>query len=184
MGFQKTIETLASAFSPMFATNKAVGTLPVPVPQLADPLERGSNGAIAAGVVDISPSGASPSNYGKFIFYGTGTATQTFEAKIIGWQQAQQGVNSVWIPVTLADLLCTLSSTPGPTGSTGPVLATHKMVGTIAVISSLIETNYDLWPADNGIQMIRMDLSGFQRLQLLIGTESSATDGNALFSGF
>lgn len=177
------LETLASPFQPMFAANKALAALPTIAPQLADPMT-GTDGSYAAGVINIGVGNQSNSNYGKFVFFGTGTAAQSFEAKLVGWQLAQMGSPfMLWIPVTIADLTCTLGSTAGA-GANAPLTTSQLMVSAITVLNSLIEPNYDLWPADNGIQLIRFDLSGFERLQLLIGPSGGATNGNALFSPF
>ena len=181
-------ETLADAYRPFFLANTVLAALPTIAPQLADPFTPNGSNVPAPGVLDISSGNRSGGiNYGKFLFYGTGTAAQTFEAKLIGWTWANTAIagvgSGIWLPTTLADLTCTLGSTAGA-GTTGLLTTSQLMVGTIAVISSLIEANYDLIPADNGIQMIRLDLSGFQRIQMCVGPSGGATNGNGLLSGF
>lgn len=174
---ETTIRTLARDWEALYAAPQAVGTMATPAPTLAEP--------IGDGILPISGSGQSWFNYLMLAFFGVGDAAQTFAAKVVGWRQVGNGATGpgLWLPTTLASVTATLGSVAGPAGSTGPILATHKLAGTVAVAGSLIEPNNDLWPSDLGLQVLRLDASGFQKIQLLIGT-GSATSGNALLTGF
>jgi hypothetical protein len=170
-----TITQKALNYRRLFAadgTLNAPGTGATLAPALTDPLRN------VTGVLAVGEHGVTQGANAKFIFFGVGTSTQTFNAKIIGWTRA----GNLWIPVTMASLNCTLSSTAGA-GDIGGVLATELFVGTLSVNSSLIQTGGAAWPSDGGIQLLPLNLAGFQRIQLAIGS-GTASHGNALLSEF
>jgi hypothetical protein len=140
--------------------------------------------ATAHGLMCSGGGNRTQQNFGKFIFWGTGSATNTFEAKIVAWTQIGVGQSALWVPwQTLIDLTCTLGTAVGVNGT--PITASMKFVGTLAVISSMVDVNYTIPPADNGIQILKIDLAGYQVIQLLLGNSGTpASDANGALAGF
>lgn len=174
------IKVAALPFTPFYKTNKAVDTLAVPVPTLNDPYQ--PSAVVDPGVITTDTGGEFFGN-AKLAFFGSGANGNTFVAKLVGWQEVKIGPQAgQWIPVTLADLTCTLGNTTGAGADSNIPTTSHRMVTTLAVNSSRIAPVNHTWITDNGIQILDISIAGFQRIQLLIGTGTSATDGNALVS--
>ena len=146
-----------------------VGTIPVPVPTITDP-------ALSDGVIKIGDQQLTQGANGKVLFYGVGTSSQTFAAKLIGWSVA----DNLWVPVTIASLTATLTSAVGVAGQ---LVTASENFATFTITSSLIQNGGYAWAADAavGIQLLQIANAGFQRIQLLIGA-GTATSGNALLS--
>lgn len=193
---EMTVQTLATVYENFFAADFTLsGTVSMPAPSKNDPYQLSSSGN-SAGVISTSGSSQAGSsiarsNFGKFIFWGSGTATNTFEALIVGWSYQGLSPQGQWVPILLADLICTLGTTAGAQATGGspannPPLTTAKYVSTIAVNNSIVVPNNAIWPAlANGIVTFAADLSGFQRIQLVLGTNGTpSTTANGAMSGF
>lgn len=188
MSNKTTIDTVANAFVPMFASSQAVGALPSVVPQSADPANLYTG--IAAGVTGVQDIAGKQSvtgaNFGKFVFTGVGAEDTNYIALLVGWQSVAKGTAAgLWIPIPLANLTITLGAATGPSGGS-PFTTTTRFADGIAVNSSIINPNYDIFlpdPTNCPLSMLRLDLSGFERIQAYIGT-GTATSGNVLMSGF
>lgn len=120
--------------------------------------------------------GVSKANFGEFTFYTIGLSTGTINLKLVGWNQVvYAGTPGVWKPKTLAYLLGTIGATTGASDSLTPPFASHNVITTLAVNSSIIVPNYDLWTSDLGIATVRLDLSGSQAVSLVPGAVGSGT---------
>ncbi len=164
---QSTICTAAGDYQKFFATPPAPAAYPTLPPTVVAP---GGDG-----IINIGSGGQNPYSFATFAFFAAGTATSAFNVKILGWKLFN---GEDWFPFTLADLNCTL-------GSTVRSFTTDKMVSGITVNGGLIVPNYQIVPADGGIQYIQLDLSGVQRVQLVPGTKTgTVTTINGGMSGF
>jgi hypothetical protein len=185
MGSQN-LQTMCAEFMTFFAAqsggNYTNGSAPASYPATVAPTstrpQSYQNGSGTDGIIDCNNSGNNPGSYGKFIFFATyagGVSAHTFNAKIVGWQKAE----NIWIPITLAEVLCTTGTAVG-VGTVGPIKAVHYFAGTVVKSSSnILIARSEIMPADNGIQMLILDLTGVQALQLLIGTPDSGSGAAA-----
>lgn len=184
-----TIRTEARDMVAFFKANVAQAALPtIPAAQAADPFQ--ARDANDTGVIELDAGNGCPGNFALLSFFGLGSNNTTCAPLILGWKRASSGSNpSQWVPLVLADLTVTLGSATGTsnglTADTRPIASTYSMAKTIVVNSSVIIPAYDLIPARSNppVQMIRLDVTGVQRLQLIVGP-GSVTNLNGLVSFF
>lgn len=191
--------TLSMAFLKARQTNTTDASVPARIPQVATPSGKGDNAAqaTASAVFDLSSAEGGRaevhSNRNRIIVvpFGAGSDTNTFTMRVIGWRRVfdrnigSRDDNALWIPVTLAEFTCTLST---PVGVVNKVLpATDRFADTIALAGTSGNDDVDISitsPADNTIAHAVIDMKGFQKVELTFGTGSSATSCNALVSWY
>lgn len=163
---QVTICTAANDFQTFYKTPPAptaYATLPITATAPA-----------GDGVIDKGGGKQNPGKISKIVFWAVGTSTSSFSAKIVGYTQT----DGEWWPITLADVLCTIGASRRANG-------TENVVGTIAINSGLVVANYEIVPADNGIQVLKLDLMGCQRIKLVPGPKTGTCSAiNAGISDF
>lgn len=184
---ENTLCTAANSFVALFATSPAPAALSAMAVQNRDPFNTSGVAAGLLGVRCLSESGnLSRNNYGKFAFFGTGAENTNFNVLLVGWQSVclTPSGGKQWIPFPLASLLVTLGTLVGPAGGV-PFDNATRLADTIALNSSIIAPNYDIWVPDATncpAAIIRIDMTGFERVQAFIGA-GTATVGNVIFSG-
>jgi hypothetical protein len=174
---QVTIATACPNFRAFFSTNAAPAAYPNLV-SFKDAMPERKY----LGVLRMENGAVSPSSFGTFIFWGEGDEDDSFNCQIVGYRKTSYGSGAVdeYVPVVLADLLCTL-------GGTASVVDTdNKFVKTIAVNSSIVVAGYELPanPSTCEIARIKLDLEGCQYLRLVPGTAVDATAMNGAIGGF
>lgn len=125
----------------------------------------------------------------KFIFYGTGDANDVFEAKVIGWERCGSDTSTLWNPLILAHLVCTLGAMTGVAGKY--LVATDLLVDTITVNSEPTITADTTRqgtleissPAADLIAFATVPLHGVEKIELIFDTTTGdPTGANALVS--
>jgi len=127
-----------------------------------------------AGVVDLS---STPPGWLRVVPFGTGSATQTFDVRVIGWTL----VSSLWVPVILCQFTATLSTFVGVSGS--DVTAGENFCDTVsAPAANLGSSGVDCQPKspqNNTPAHYLIDAIGCSVFEVDI-SNTSATAGNAL----
>lgn len=128
--------------------------------------------------------------------FGIGSDTNTMKMRVIGWRMAfdrgaEQSLygaavgDALWIPVTLGEFLCTLSTPAGVAQSI--IGSTNLFADTIAIQGTSGNDDIDVSitsPADNTIAHVVLDAKGFQKLEVTFDRNSSATSCNALIARY
>ena len=179
-------KTLTQAFRKARSVNQTSNGYVSKVPKNAEP--SGDAGtATGSSIIELANQAVGDSVHDHVLIcpYGTGANNTTFSMRVIGWRQTFPGDStSLWIPVTLGDFLCTLSSAcPGVASMT--IVATEFFADTIALTGTTANAgvNVDVnSPANDTIGHILLDMSGFRKLELSFTTGGSATDANALIA--
>lgn len=198
MGSMKIVRD-CQPFTRALHTNYASNSYPVLVPTITPPApgSPSPNGGNANGV--FAPSGlpapvsggtnAAPALITELsllgCFFGTGADDATFLAQLIGWKQTIGiAATSLWIPVPLLEVTCTLSTIEGVAGA--DVIATERFADTL-VLTSGYSTTYGggtqvTSPTGNVIAWLVSSLNGFGAFQWIFNCNSSATGANCLFA--
>lgn len=122
-----------------------------------------------------------PKTVVNVIPFGVGADDSTMSVRIIGWAKAGTGTTALWIPVTLAELLCTLSTAVGVAAKY--VVNTERFADTITLTYGNDDVSIDLGsPANNTIAIASVLIKNFQKLEISLQTGGSATSCNALIS--
>lgn len=121
----------------------------------------------------IGPTNHAP-NWLQVIPFGAGDEDSTFDLRVTGWSRTED--SSLWVPVTLAQVTCTLSAAVGVAGKL--VINTERFADTIVQVLGS-DSMQILSPADDTIASVLIDGMGFRYLQITadLGT---ATGANAL----
>lgn len=181
------IETLSMDLRKARSVNQTSNGYVAKIPTIAEPVGD-ANTATGASVIDLSatPKGDRSQNFLLIIPYGTGSSNGTFSLRVVGWSRIpgiQTTQPSLWIPINLLELACTLGTPTGVNGS--PIVAAELFVDTITVtkgstLSGEAPSENILSPANDTIGCALVDLKGFQKVELSFTTGGSATDCNAL----
>lgn len=186
------VETQFQPFRKCRATSQTSAAFVSKVPTATEPTGTGSTATNASVVdlVDPSAKGAVGQNAAMILFYGTGSNNNQFSCRVIGWSCLTDDRGSsvtpstnLWIPVVLAEVLVTLSSTPvGVAGRS--IVATELFADTIAITGTTANAGVNIdvsSPANDTIARMNIDLAGFQKVEFSFQTGSSATDCNGLY---
>ncbi len=114
----------------------------------------------------------------KVIPYGVGLDDQTFDFRVIAWNE----VSGLYIPTTLTQASATLSTAVGVAGAV--VTNSERFADTI--VASLGNAGVDvnvISPANNTPAHLVIDLKGCELVEIIFDM-TSATSGNALVKGF
>lgn len=191
--------TLSMSFVKSRQTNATDNGFPSRIPQAAAPTGKGDAAAqaSASAVFDLAGGAAGQSEVetrkNKMIVapFGAGSDTNTFSMRVIGWRRAfdrdigARDDNAIWIPVVLAEILCTLST---PVGLADKVLnASQRFCDTLALTGTTANDDVDISitsPANDTVGHFVIDLKGFQKVELTFTTGGSATSCNALVAWY
>lgn len=114
----------------------------------------------------------------RLIFWGAGSADQTFDIKAIGWNLQ----TDIWIPSKLFTAVCTLGTMPGIAGTS--IDENQLFVDKIVVTGGDDNVNVRVEsPEDNVSARIVFDSEGFQKLEVIFDM-TGATSGNFGYSEF
>lgn len=179
----------ATAFRRALVTNAADTDFPAKIPTITEPS--------GDGVHTLAKRLGLPVPYElQIIPFGTGTDGATFDLKVIGWRRTLGLTKTLWIPVPLLKLACTLSTAVGVAGS--DVVATERFVDTISVTLEGMTRDGELVPstdavsftssgtvvvtspADNTLAMAEYCVKGFEKIEFIFDLGASATGANAL----
>lgn len=131
-----------------------------------------------AGIVDLFRIAGKVHNNVAFIFYGTGNDDTTFDARVTGWQK----VSTLWVPVPLLEVSCTLGTSVGVSGAS--VTDSERFADTVTVAAAytgLANTAYRVVsPTGNLIAMLMIDMAGLPKLEVEFD-RTGATACNALY---
>jgi hypothetical protein len=182
-------ETLCQDFRKARSVNQTSNGYVSKVPTLTEPAGDAAT-ATGASVIDLANGAPQVQNALLIVPYGTGSDTNTFSCRVIGWKRVPgvQGTNhALWVPVTLLEIACTLSTPTGVAGT--PIVAAELFADTITVtkgstLSGEAPSETLVSPADNTIAHCVVDVKGFTKVELSFTTGGSATDCNALVALF
>ncbi len=159
----------------LFAANQTGASITTPTPTTTAPT--GTN------VIDLT-GGAAPSNL-AFAFFGAGSDDQTAVARITGWKRCVlTGSTPIWVPTPLASLNLTLSTAVGVAGAA--IINADRFCDIIAE-ATVYTTAKEIVQAaspDNTLAVFKLDVFGHEYVQVDVGTGSSATNVNGIYSGF
>lgn len=181
------IRTVANPFTPFFTTAPAPAAFAEHPNTVLDPAKN-SNGTRKDGVLASEKADQCLGNYVEIYFWGTHANNDTFNARVLGWKRTKTaGQPDQWVSVILADISCTLCDRAGAGSGTNVPLTTDLVVDTITLNSGI--NGAAVLPASgtaasDGVALLRLDLSGFDRIQLVPGTGSGTTFLNAAASWF
>lgn len=193
------IATLCMALQKLRKTNTTDTSFPSRVPTATAPTGVGDDVAqTVSAVFDVGfdanmPNGAirSEKNLIKIIPFGAGSDTNTFAMRVIGWQLAYKRdvahndeLEALWIPHTLGEFSCALSTPTGVAGRT--CVATDLFCDTITLVSTSGNDDVDISitsPADNTIAHVKIDVAGCQKVEIVFDL-TGASSANALVSWY
>lgn len=162
MGVTSYPTTVRNDYAKSRSTNATDTSFPSKIPTVTEPT--------GAGVSSCSGSHA------YIVFFGAGSDTNTFSAKLIGWRE----VKGLWVPTPLATVSVALSTPVGISGE--EVIDTDRFADTITVTTAETIAGYDVCsPANNTIAHLRIDLGGCSKLEVVYDL-TGATNANALVS--
>lgn len=195
------MQTLCSPWRKLRNTNETSNGYVSKVPRNTDPYVNANtttkNGdadtATGPSVINFrnSPNPSMPVQNGiQLLFYGVGANDNTFSCRILGWanmcnDRANVFADSaqIWIPVVLAEVAVTLSSTPvGLAGAN--ILATELFADTITITGTTANPGINcniVSPANNTIARMFLDAEGYQYIEAQFTTGGSATSCNGLY---
>ena len=111
-------------------------------------------------------------------FFGAGSAAQTFDALVIGWNELRNGTKNVWVPTPIIHLTATLGSAAGLAAA--DVIDTDLLAHTIAVASSGGIGVINSQVAGNRMASALFDVTGYRKLEVIFDM-TGATNGNCLY---
>lgn len=109
--------------------------------------------------------------------FGTNAANEVFDMRVWGWRP----IGSLWIPVLLCELNCTLSATTGVSGY--DVADTDYLCDTLTITYGNDGTDVAVVsPANDLVAHAIVDVKGFAKVQIIFNIDTSAT-ANCLIAG-
>ena len=188
------LTTLTTGLIRARVTNSTDASYPTRNPTKTEPTGIGDSAAqaTASAVFDLSPKqgaaiGATQYNRAMIVPFGTGSDTNTFLMRIIGWYSAKSRTGGddpnsrLWVPIPLADITCTLSVQVGVAGAVN--VAADTFCDTLAISGTTANSGVSIdvvSPANNLTAHLIIDLKGAQKMELTFDRNSSATACNAL----
>lgn len=117
----------------------------------------------------------------RIIPFGVGNDDTTFSVRVIGWAKSGPDATALWVPTTIAELDCTLSTAVGVAAKY--VIDTERFADTITLAFGNDDVTAELSsPANNTIAIAQISLKDYDKAELSFETGSSATSCNALYS--
>lgn len=174
----RTTDSTDSAFTARVAIRDAAGTI-------TQSRGAGAAQATAPAIIDMYGGGVTSTNMLKLVPYGTDTNNLTFSMRVIGWSKLDEGDKNttIWIPIILGEVSCTLSSSC--TGVAGGIIpAATYFCDTIAVTygTSGIDLSVTSPAADIPAHVV-VDTKGCQFVEVQFDMTGAAS-GNALYSAY
>lgn len=149
--------------------NSTDASYPSKVPTLTQPS--------GAGVVNPPRAGEGSRKMMQIVPFGTDAADEVFGIRIIGWRQTG---GELYIPIKLAELTCTLGTTPGV--ATADIDENQFFADTIAVAFGNDKVDVEfLSPGDNTVASAIINTKGCPYVEILFDMNSTAS-GNALIA--
>lgn len=179
-----TLMTLTQNWQRARRTNTTDNGFPSRIARATEPTGVGDAAAQTTSAVwDIANNGNCGQNGIVVKPYGAGANNNTLSVRIIGWTKIiEQGdeTTASWEPTLLAEIACTLSSTPiGLAGKL--VVATDLFADTITLTYGNDNITISrMSPANDLAGHVTIDLEGAQKVELTFTTGGSATNCNAL----
>jgi hypothetical protein len=168
--------TLPTKWQRLFAANQTGATVPAPAPTITQPS--------GDGVIPLNGM-SNPPNVLALAFFGAGADDNTGLARVTGWKRCDlAGSVTLWVPTPLALLDLTLSTMTGVAGAA--ILNTDRFVDIIAEVGgyTTAEEILQAATAENTLAVYKVDVFGHELVQVQVGTNSSATNMNGIWSGF
>lgn len=135
------------------------------------------------GVWQMGQGGQFSQNTLKVIPFGTGSATNTFKMRLLGWALADQGKTRTWVWTLLAEYTCALSTFAGSAGCV--IDASHLVCDTLTLTFGTATEGVSaetVSPTGNVPAHAIISLKGCQKVEFQFNMNSSATAANALFA--
>lgn len=155
-------------YAKLLTTNSTAASFASKVPTTTAP---SGAGVLSLPVTQIVPMRMA------LIFYGTDAGNETFKSRVIGWKL----VSTLYIPVVLAEVTCTLSDAVGVADAV--VINTERFVDTIALTSGYPAGSSVVFsPTGELIGHLLVDLEGFSIIEVTFDMNSSAASANALYA--
>lgn len=184
------LRTNSTAFSRFRTTNSTDASFPSRVPVNARPSGAGNAAAqTTSAVLDLGidkfGNGDSTQNAIIIVPFGTGSDTNTFLMRLIGWRVVggDAPLTQLWIPVPIVDLTCTLST---PVGVAGMIIdANNRFCDTLAIANTIGTNGVSVDVCSNGANLIAhavIDMKGFQLVEATFDRNSSASSCNSLWA--
>lgn len=110
----------------------------------------------------------------RLLPFAAGSDGGTFTLQIVAWS----AVSGLWVPSTLCEATCTLSTFVGAANQA--VIETERFADTIALVANKGNANVDavvLSPADNTPAHLVVDVKGAEKVEV-----RASSNGNALFA--
>lgn len=139
--------------------------------------------ATAAGTQQVIPIGPGVSaNSAVIVPYGLGASNDAFNLRVLGWREVRgEGVLTLWVPVVLCELACTVGATTGVAASA--VLNTELFVDTLSLTYGNDDVSIDI--VSNAADLIAhfaVAIKGFQAIELIFDQSTNSPTMNALVS--
>lgn len=180
------LETLSEDFRRIRATNTTDNGFPSRIPRTTEPTGIGDDvaQATASAIVDLRNGSIRAQNKVLIKPFGTDANDETFSLRVIGWRKIiEAGVEatSFWDPTMLAQLACTLSSTP--VGLAGRIVdETNMFADTITITTGNADYVDVLSPTGDVAGHAIVMLLGYSLLEITFTTGASAASCNALIA--
>lgn len=184
------IDTFASPWRKWRNVNCTDTSFPSKIPTVTEPTGTGLT-ATDASVVDLVGGvrvGASGKNAMVLAFFGAGSDTNTFSARLIGWNplETDRGApvtsgTQLWIPTVLCEVSVALSVQVGIAAKA--LINTDRIADTITIVGTTANAGVNInivSPANDTMAYLLIDLMGFMKAELTFDM-TGATDGNALY---
>lgn len=121
------------------------------------------------GVVGLPVEGQAVPSYAVLLPFGTDAADEIFAMRVTGWSR----VSGLWVPVTLAELTCTLGTTTGVASYTPA--NTRYFADTLAIVTGTAGQGVAITsPADNSIAHAIVDLKGCEKVEVTFDLDTAA----------
>jgi hypothetical protein len=164
-----TIEDMIGQLTRALATNATDTSFAAIIPTITEPS--------GDGVFSVPGSSTAPGTLYIYPF-GAGSDNQTFDLRVSGWRYAvSSGGGKLWLPVTLCEMSCTLSTLVGIADAAA--VATDRFADTITVnkgIGAVWTATANATPA-----MVAVPLCGCSKFKFSVDM-TGATNGNAFFA--
>ena len=161
------MDSFITPLSKAAATNATDSSFPSRVATLTQP----SGG----GVFNLSCQGNKTRSNVLIIPFGAGADNATMSVRVIAWRF----VTTLWIPLIVCEVSCTLSTSVGVAAT--EVLNTDRFADTLSLTFGNAGVDCQIFsPANNTPAHVMLDAKGASLIELVFTTGGSATSCNAL----
>lgn len=163
------LSTPSEQFSKALSQDAADSSFPAKVPTATEPS--------GDGVINLSNGSGNVPNALVVAPFGVGGDNDTFSVRVIGWRKVGYAPSeSIWVPVVLVELACTMSTVTGVSGRL--VTDSHRFVDTITLVSGNDDISVDIVsPTGNVLAHAVVDLKGFQKVEFTFDSTAAGTTG-------